>query len=82
MGYIYMGPSNLHLCMSWGYVKLLRDVWVGRCSSKAFRVSWDSLGGLCNHTMLSAKIQLSLHSILHAASSLGMAGSTMVQVLV
>lgn len=55
---------------------------MGRCSSKAFRVSWDSLGGLCNHTMLSAKVQLSLHSILHAASSLGMAGSTMVQVLV
>lgn len=55
---------------------------MGRCSSKAFGVPWDSLGGLCNHTILSAKTQLSLHSILHAASSLGMTGSTMVQVLV
>lgn len=55
---------------------------MGRCSSKAFGVAWNSPRGLFNHTLLPAETNLGLGSALNAVSSLGRTGSPAVMVLV
>lgn len=81
MGYTCTDPSDLQVSMR-GLKLTLRDVQVGRCSSKAFGVAWDRPGGLCSHTLLPAEVYLELGSALNAVPSLGRTGSTAGMVLV
>lgn len=75
MGCTCTDPSDLQVSMR-GVELSLRDVQVGRCSSKAFGVAWDSPGGLCSHTLLPGETYLGLGSALNVVPSLGRTGST------